>query len=160
MIYRAALLCASLIVGAGAAQLPEYTQQYVQRLGGAVDALRDVTADFDASAKSAGLTREAALAQMTGTPFLEARQQDMRRTFARYDSLSQQLITLQGAPAGARTLAILRGPDREVAAAAYAAFRPALPATAEGLLFGGAGFLGAGALISGLGRVFKRRRPA
>ncbi|MEM9851772.1 MAG: DUF2937 family protein, partial [Pseudomonadota bacterium] len=44
-----AMLCAT-------SQFPEFSQQYVQRLGGAVDELRRVAADFDASARAAGLT--------------------------------------------------------------------------------------------------------
>jgi len=72
---------------AGAAtfsQYPEFAQQYTQRLAGQVDALTTVVMDFDTSALAAGLGREAALAEMTGSDFLVARQSDMRRTFARH----------------------------------------------------------------------------
>ena len=55
-----------LIVGLAAAggaltasQLPEFTQQYRQRLGGAVDELLRVVADFDADAARNPLTGEA-----------------------------------------------------------------------------------------------------
>ena len=69
------------------AQFPEFSQQYVQRLGGAVDELRIVVADFDASAQAAGLTREAALADLSGSEFRDLRQGDMTRTIARYERL-------------------------------------------------------------------------
>ena len=46
------------LAGAGAmAQFPEASQQYVQRLAGAVDELSIVVADFDRSAQSARLFR-------------------------------------------------------------------------------------------------------
>ena len=43
-------------------QFPEYSQQYVQRLGGAVDELKTVVSDFDTSAQATGSTREGAVA--------------------------------------------------------------------------------------------------
>ena len=61
MIIRALTLVGSLIAGAGASQFPEFSQQYAQRLGGAVGALSEVVADFDASAVAEGLTRPQAL---------------------------------------------------------------------------------------------------
>ena len=64
-----------------------------QRLAGQVDALTEVVADFDYSALDAGLTRTEALDEMTGTPFLDARAADMRRTFARQIILTDQLAT-------------------------------------------------------------------
>lgn len=158
---RRTLLCsAALAGGLTAAQLPEFSQQYVQRLGGAVDALEKVVTDFDTSARSAGLTREAALAELAGSDFLERRQADMRRTFTRYEQLSAQRAQLSNAPASARVAAILRAPDPELAAATYADFRPALPATSDGLLFGGGGFLSTLLALSGVALVFRRRRMA
>ena len=160
MIARMLTLATSVAGGLFAAQLPEFSQQYVQRLGGAVDALTEVVADFDASARAEGLTREAALTELEGTDFLERRQQDMRRTFARHARLSGQLDRLESAPAATRVTAIIRAPDRDVAQATYAAFRPAVPTTSEGLLFGGGGFLASLTALAGIGALFRRRRTA
>ena len=146
-----------------AAQVPEFSQQYVQRLGGAVDALGRVVADFDASAAAEGLSRAAALAQMTGTPFLDRRRSDMEATFARHARLEADLAALTHASALGRAAHLATGLDRAVAREAYGAYQPALPVTTDGLLFGGGGFLGglglAGLLRAGLGAM-RRRRPA
>ena len=158
MLWRMAVMAAGLGGGLTLAQLPEFSQQYVQRLGGAVDALAQVVADFDTSAAAAELTRDQALAQMTGTPFLERRQQDMTRTFERHARLEAQLRDLQGAAPTARALGLLRGADREVTAATYAAYRPGLPVTSDGFFFGGAGFFAAAGATSGLRRLIARLR--
>ncbi|MEO0388953.1 MAG: DUF2937 family protein, partial [Pseudomonadota bacterium] len=93
MLRRLALL-AGLAGGALTSQLPEYAQQYTQRLGGAADELARVVADFDASAAAVGLSRDAALAELQGTAFLARRQADMRRTIAREDRLTAQATKL------------------------------------------------------------------
>ena len=50
MILRALTLAGGLTGAAVSSQFPEFSQQYTQRLGGAVDALAVVVADFDAMA--------------------------------------------------------------------------------------------------------------
>ncbi|WP_299687557.1 DUF2937 family protein [uncultured Tateyamaria sp.] len=140
MILRAMALAGGLMGGAVASQFPEFSQQYTQRLGGAVDALAEVVADFDASAQAEGLSREAALDQMVGTDFIERRQTDMRRTFARHARLSADLQTLQGAGPFMRAYHAQRFSDREVARAAFDAYQPALPLSFEGVVFAAAGF--------------------
>jgi len=124
-------------------QAPEFTQQYQQRLAGQVDALTTVVKDFDASALEAGLGREDALSQMVGTPFLEARQTDMRRTFARHANLADHLIALRAATPLARLAMPHRLADGETFAATWADYAPAVPLTLAGAVaatFGG--FLG------------------
>lgn len=160
MIWRALSVAVGLASGFGAAQLPEFSQQYVQRLGGAVDTLDKVVADFDSSAKAAGLTRQEALAELQGTDFLDRRQKDMQRTFARQERLTAQLAALSGAPASKRVLSVLRASDPELVRATVSAFRPAMPASASGLLFGGSGFLTGLLAVSGLGALLRRRRTA
>jgi len=151
---------AGLIAGLVTAQFPEFAQQYRQRLGGAVDELARIVADFDASARKAGLDREEALAQMRGTAFLDARQADMRATFARLERLSATQAQMRTGNALTRIAAMLRSADREIARAAWSDFAPALPVTPEGLVFAGGGFvLGAG-VLRGVSRLGRRRRRA
>ena len=134
-----------------ASQFPEYAQQYVQRLGGAVDELRTVAADFDKSAEAVGYTREEALASMTGNDFQIRRQDDMTRLFARLDRLSAHYTALREASALERVAAITRFDDGTIAARAWDDFKPAVPLTRDGLVFAGLGF-GAGFLtLFGLG---------
>jgi len=141
MILRVIVLAGGLLGGASASQFPEFAQQYTQRLGGAVDALGEVVADFDASAAGAGLTRDAALAQLQGTDFLEARRRDMTRTFVRYDRLRSDLAILEQAGPFMRAYHAARMTDGDVARAALDTFEPAVPLGMAGLTFAGVGFL-------------------
>ena len=149
---RATILGAGLALGVAAAQVPAFTQAYLQRLGGAYDALSEVVADFDASARAAGLTRQDALAQMTGTAFLKRRQSDMARTFERHMRLGAALEGASGRGALGQSLVVLAGADREIAQAAFAAFRPTMPLDADGVLFGAGGAFLGGGLVAGLWR--------
>ncbi len=73
-------------------QLPEFAQQYSQRLGGAINELRVIVADFDRDAANSQLTRDEALEQMLGSPtqFARDRGASMNRTITRYYLLSRQ----------------------------------------------------------------------
>lgn len=84
---RIASVIGGLAVGLTLSQFPEYAQQYTQRLGGAVDELRMITAEFDSAAGKAGLTRDAAIGRfaVTGDDFIEGRGLSMAQTFARYE---------------------------------------------------------------------------
>lgn len=164
MILRGMVLAGGLAGAAATSQFPEFSQQYLQRLGGAVDALGEVVADFDASASASDLTREDALAQMQGTPFLERRSADMTRSIARFERLSSDLETLQGQGPFMRAYNGTRFTDAEIARAAWEAYQPAVPVNFAGLTFAGAGFvLGSLALslLFGLLRMpFRRRQRA
>ena len=118
MILRALTLAGGLAGGAVTSQFPEYSQQYLQRLGGAVDALGQVTADFDASAQAVGLSRDAALAQMTGTVFMDRRRADMTTTFQRYNALSTALTRLEGQGPFMRAYSLPQMRDARIAKAA------------------------------------------
>ena len=159
------LALAAGLAGAGAmAQFPEASQHYVQRLAGAVDELSVVVADFDRSAQSAGLTREEALAELSGSAFLAARNADMTRTITRYEALSSDLTLLRAAGPVERALLLPARLDTEIGRRALEDFRPALPLTASGAGFAGVGFVGGYGLLvllmAGAGRVMRRRPVA
>jgi len=141
VILRAITLAGGLAGGAVTSQFPEFSQQYLQRLGGAVDALEEVTADFDASAQSVGLSRNDALAQMTGTSFMDRRRLDMTTTFQRYDTLSDALTKLEGQGPFMRAYYLPQMRDTQIAKAAWDVYQPALPLNLAGLIFAGVGFL-------------------
>lgn len=155
------------LTGAGiCAQAPEFSQQYLQRLAGAVDELAVVVADFDRSAADAGLTRAAALDELSGTSFLEARNADMRRNFARYERLSADLSLLRAATAIERAALTPARLDPEIASRAWADFEPGLPLTSASAGLAAVGFLagfGLWAGISGMAfatlRRLRRKRP-
>ena len=142
-------------------QFPEFSQQYLQRLAGKVDALSQIAVDFDATAARNGLTREAALTQMTGTPLLNDQQADQRVVFARGTRLAENLAILRNASPLERLTMPQRFGDTETLQATYADFRPAIPATADGAITAGIGYVGGWAVIAVLWRVisfpFRRR---
>ena len=164
MIARALTLAGGLAGAATTSQFPEFSQQYLQRLGGAVDALSVVVADFDASAKAAGLSRQEALEQMQGTEFLDSRSADVTRTFSRYDRLSADLETLQGEGPFMRAYRGASMTDPQIARAAWEVFQPALPLNIAGGVFAGIGFVLGGLVLSLVLGVlrwpFRRRKGA
>ena len=56
MILRRIAFFVALLVAVLAMQLPEFAEQYRQRLGGAIDALAAVVARFDSDSAQQGLT--------------------------------------------------------------------------------------------------------
>lgn len=164
MILRALTLAGGLAGAAATSQFPEFSQQYMQRLGGAVDALGEVVADFDASAAAASLTRAQALEQMQGTPFLERRRADMARSIARHETLRADLEALQGQGPFMRAYHASRLTDSQIARAAWEVYQPAVPVSFAGLSFAGAGLvlgsLGVSLLLRVLRLPFRRRRAA
>jgi len=153
MILRSLTLASGLAGAAATSQFPEFSQQYTQRLGGAVDALTDVVTDFDASATVVGLTRDAALAQMQGTEFLDRRRVDMQGTFGRFEKLRADKVALEGQGPFMRAYHLPRFTDPQIAQAAWEAYQPALPLNFAGLTFAGVGFLLASTLFGGLLRL-------
>lgn len=141
MILKVLTLIGGLVGAGAASQFPEFSQQYTQRLGGAVDALSAVVQDFDASAQASGLTRDQALEQMTGSEFVERRRTDMQTVFARHAQLSADLQTLHSAGPFMRAYHATRLNDPEIASRAWQAYQPAVPTNFAGAVFAGAGFL-------------------
>lgn len=163
MIARTLALAAGLTGAAGLSQFPEFTQQYVQRLGGAVDELARSVREFDEDAAELGFERGEALRQLaTGGAFGEARAESMGATVARYERLSADLAALEGKGAFERVALASHMADPEIADRTWQAFRPGIPVTAEGAGFAGAGLLGgwilASVLLSALAMPFRRIR--
>lgn len=163
MILRSLTLAGGLAGAAATSQFPEFSQQYLQRLGGAVDELSLVVADFDASATAAGLNRDAALAQMKGTDFLERRRADMTRTIDRYTGLQSDLSALQGEGPFMRAYYLPKFSDPAIARAAWEVYQPAVPLNFAGVSFGALGLLSGLALMAVILRLlkwpFRRRKP-
>jgi len=163
MILRALTLAGGLAGATASSQFPEFSQQYIQRLGGAVDALSGVVADFDASAAAVGLSRDDALAQMQGTDFLERRRKDMTATFDRYARLRSDLDLLKSEGPFMRAYHMPNLTDPEIARAAWAEYQPAVPLNFAGAVFAAVGFVMGLAVLGIVLRVLSwpfRRRPA
>lgn len=163
MIGRVVVLAVALVSGATTSQLPEFSQQYRQRLGGAIDALGEVVDGFQADAARFGLTGEQVVERLqTADDALTRSQGDrMQATMARLGRLKAQRTAFEGAGPLLRMVVMLSDLDPQIARATADDFEPAVPVTGEGALsaLAGAllGLLGAGA-IGRAGRRLRRRR--
>lgn len=154
------LALAGGIAGAVAlSQFPEFSQQYVQRLSGAVDELRTVTIAFDTSARIAGMSREEAFEAMGNGEFQARLRDDMRTRIYRYERLNADYQSLAGAAPLERLARFYRIRDPELVQRTWDDYQPALPVTSEGLISAGIGFAGGWGLVTLLmGFLFGRRR--
>ncbi len=132
------------IVGAGGlAQFPAFFQQYLQRLGGMLDQARLDVARLLKDAQSQGQTLEAYLNELRATGS-NAAAGTADRELARVDTVNDlesayNALTLSGPLE--RPLAFVRNFDPMVAEETMKAFEPAVPATAEALIYAGFGML-------------------
>jgi len=136
------LLAGSAALGlAITSQAPEFAQQYRQRLGGALDELRVIIADFDRDAGNSGMDRAGALAEMQAAPgrFIRDRGASMAAAVSRLEALEAQQKRLDQASALEAPLIVMSDPDPRILAGAWSIFVPALPLSAAGAAWGGAG---------------------
>lgn len=124
-------------------QMPEFAQQYAQRLGGAISELRAVVSDFDRDAANSQLTREDALDQLLGSPtkFARDRGASMNRTITRYYLLARQKAEMERADPFIKPLFMLQTPDANLLEGTWQDFRPGLQITSTGAVYGGIGAL-------------------
>lgn len=165
MIFRAIAMVGGLAGAAGLSQFPEYSQQYTQRLSGAVDELSAVVEQFDSDAEGLGLSRDAALGELAmGGGMAQARAQSMGQVLQRHTRLSADLAGLRDSTTLQKVLKPRYFSDSDVARAAWGDFKPAVPVTPEGLGFAGLGFAAGYGVLAGLlaalGRIVRRKsRP-
>lgn len=159
MIGRTIAVAVAAVVGVGASQLPEFGQQYRQRLGGAVDELRRVAESFDQDAADNGLDRPAALAEMSRNPsgLVQDRAASMSETMERLGNLVAQQQAFRDAGAFGRLTTLTTHFDPPLVNATWADYEPAVPVTSEGFVAAGGGFLATLLLLLGLGRLVRRR---
>lgn len=163
-MIRTLALIAGLLGAGTLSQAPEFTQQYYQRLSGAVDALRPIALTFDLAARTQGLSREEALGKIGGNDFADALRGDLAASVARYDRLS----AAQSRIAEATPLGRLAQPwsfaDPDLFEATLSDYKPALPLTTAGViacLIGFlAGFLFVRITLGGLWRLTVGRQAA
>jgi hypothetical protein len=159
MIRRMVAMFMGGLGAVGASQAPEFAQQYAQRLGGAVDELKAVVQNFDRDASKAGISREAGIQRLEGSPdtFVVRRGASIRETIRRYEILQAQQTAMQAPDVLTRVGAMVKDYDPGIAKQAMTIFRPALPLTLEGGFFALLGFL-AGSLIGGIASLPMGRR--
>lgn len=135
------ILC---VVGAIAfSQFPEFMQQYLQRLGGHLDEARRQLARFRDVAAQSGLSLDHLIHQTNANPDPAVAKLGgvMADAALRVDTLETAQSALQHASLWSRPFVFLRHVDGSIAHATWAAFKPAVPTTVEGLVYAAAGML-------------------
>ena len=143
-------------------QFPEFSQQYLQRLAGAVDELRVIVDNFDRAATDSGKTRDEALVELSETDFGQNLGRSLAGTIQRYERLNGDLLALEAANPLERLAQPWNMADRELFEKTLSVYQPAIPVTKEGAITTGIGFVGGWVLVGGtlgwVGRRFGRRK--
>jgi hypothetical protein len=124
-------------------QGPEFMQQYLQRLGGHLDEARRQLATFQKTASQAGLSLDEFI-HKTGTnvdPDVARLGGVMTESADRVASLQSAHDALLGSALWERPLVFVRHLDVDIARATGAVYQPAVPTTAEGLVYALIGML-------------------
>jgi hypothetical protein len=135
-------------------QVPEFFQQYLQRLGGHLDEARRQLEQYRQAAAQSGLTLDRLVAdtQGRGDPALARLGAVVAGAARRVDALAASESALRGANLWSRPFIFLRHFDPAIARATLAVFRPAVPATFEGLAYALVGMAAMLTLYHGLVR--------
>jgi len=158
IIGRIALFFAMLF-GLASTQAPEFWQQYRQRLGAAVDELSAIVAQFDAQNAQQHLSESAAVDHLEHSPdpVVQGQGDEMQRFIARLARLRRAQAAFDEPNLAVRWLKLASAFDVSIAERAYAAYQPAVPATAEGFIAGLIGFIIGGGLVHLIGLPIKHR---
>lgn len=161
IIGRILAVAIGLLSGLAGAQMPEFAQQYRQRLGGAIDELRRVVTRFDDQAQANGLTREEAIRRLAGNQDAVAKGQAVatEEVIARLGRLEGQRRSFDQAGPFGRLVLFVREADPGLARATYLDYEPAWPATSEGLVAGGTGFVAGWGILLFCAAILRRLNP-
>ena len=125
------------VVGAVAfSQIPEFMQQYLQRLGGRLDEARRQLEQFRAAAEQSGLTLDQLAARAAADPDPAiGRLGGLAGGAGGPDERARRrgCVAIRHASLFARPFVFIRHLDPAIARATATIFRPAVPTTAEGL---------------------------
>ncbi len=136
-------LVMGLLGAIGTSQAPEFTQQYIQNLTGRVAELQVIVDRFDRAAADDNKSRQEALdVCQSDEPVLASLCGGIVQDVTRYETLNAQLAKLTTASEWERPVLLAQDFDRDVAESTYAAYEPAVPATAAGGAYALAGFTG------------------
>ena len=164
-MFRMLIAIVMLASGTATSQLPEFSQQYRQRLGGAIDALEEILADYRRDASAFGLSVSEAIERQRSSddPFIRARGSSKAVADARLERLRQQQVALENAGPIERLFVFAQGVDPQLAQATAEDYEPAIPVTLAGFLSAGLGALAGFVLvklIAGLARLGRRNAGA
>jgi len=132
LIRRLALAIGLLFALAGS-QLPEFAQQYRQRLGGAIDELGRMVAQFDAEAASQSLTRAQGVERLKANADALAQQRGaaIENDVDRLARLTRQQEAFRTGGPLTRLASLTENFDPTTASNAIRDYQPAVPITLE-----------------------------
>ncbi len=160
MIVRRLALFVALVVGLAMTQLPEFVEQYRQRLGGAIDELSAVITRFDADSAQQDLTEAGGIDRLKANPerFVRQRGEQMADNVERLQRLRDAQASMKADGPVARLATFATHYDGRIARGTFRDFEPAVPASAEAFALGLVGFLVGGSVAHLAGRPFRGRR--
>jgi hypothetical protein len=153
------LVAISVVFAALLGQAPEFTQQYAQRLGGAIDELDRIVRHFDEDSRRSGYDRSGALALMRRNQEQLIRDQAARisETIDRLAKLRAQQFAMNQPGSFNRVTAFASGYDQDIGSRTWRDFQFALPISVDAILWMGTGFVASLVLLwfaaVGLGRL-------
>ena len=129
MLARRLALAIAVLAGLIGSQGPEFAQQYRQRLGGALEELNRIIAEFDAEARAQNLTPAEGLSRLEGNadPLARERGQDMAAAIDRARRLGAQLRAIDSGGPLTRLYVVVKDFDPEIAQSALDNYEPAAP---------------------------------
>ena len=124
-------------------QIPEFMQQYLQRLGGHLDEARRQLEQFQQTAAQSGLTLDRLINQTSANadPAVAKLGGVMTEAMSRVDTLAAAQAAIQHASIWSRPFVFLQHVDTAIARATWTIFKPAVPTTIEGLVYALGGML-------------------
>jgi len=143
LIDRLICVCGAV----GLSQMPEFIQQYLQRLGGHVDEARRQVEQYQTVATQSHETLDQLIAQTTSNADLAVSRLGhvMGDAVTRLQTLQSDQALISSAPPWKQPFVFLTHADSQIAHNTWHIFRPAVPVTFEGLVYAIAGlflFLG------------------
>jgi Protein of unknown function (DUF2937) len=158
IIGRIALFFA-LVFGLASTQMPEFWQQYRQRLGGAIDELTAIVTQFDAQAAGQNESPDAAIAHLEASPdpLVQGRGDEMARIIARLEKLRRSAAAFNDPNIAGKWVTLIKTFDPYIAERTYETFQPAIPTTADGFIAGVIGFIVGGGIVHLIGLPIRHR---
>jgi hypothetical protein len=139
MFARRFALVVAVLAGLIGSQGPEFAQQYRQRLGGALEELNRIIAEFDAEARQQNLIPAEGLSQLQRNtdPLARERGEAMRETIERAKRLSELQQALTSAGPLTRLYVAAKDFDPLIAESTLDEYEPAAPLTLGALAAAG-----------------------
>ncbi|HEX9169091.1 MAG TPA: DUF2937 family protein [Roseiarcus sp.] len=139
MFARRFALAVAVLAGLIGSQGPEFVQQYRQRLGGALEELNRIIAEFDAEARRQNLSPVEGLRRLdeNADPLARQRGEDMAEAIDRAKRLSEQLQAITSGSPLTRLYVMARDFDAGIARSTLDNYEPAAPLTLGALAVAG-----------------------